>query len=75
MRLTWLVLSLTILLPGTAIARQPDVSGSWDLRMDWPEGSSTGNCQLEPKGETLRAVAAAISFAVNGRVEGRRVSR
>jgi hypothetical protein len=56
-----------------ALRAQASVSGTWELEMRWPDGStSTGTCVFEQKGESLSGTCGGGTdrFPVTGRAVG-----
>ena len=70
-----LVLATIGLFSVAGSAQLPNVSGTWELEMTWPEAKSTGTCIFQQEGGSLKGSCGGTDrFPLMGRVEGTRVS-
>jgi carbon monoxide dehydrogenase subunit G len=70
-----LVLTMVAMFSAIASAQLPNVSGTWELEMMWPETNSTGQCTFQQEGVNLTGTCGgADRFPLKGRVDGNRLS-
>jgi hypothetical protein len=70
-----LVVTLVATFSVVASAQLPNVSGTWELEMMWPEANSTGSCTFQQDGASLTGTCGgADRFPLKGGVDGNRVS-
>jgi hypothetical protein len=65
---------LTLLLSTSLNAQPRPLTGTWELHMEWPEGSSDGTCVFQQDGDSLTGSCGGTErFPIKGRVDGSQI--